>query len=107
MTLEILSALRQLVEEREKVERSKMVYGCCACRFDDNDEQTVWCAKHAEMRDELAALREERDREDRLLRNRWSLYSLGGEFVWEHDHLGFATHPDRAEAARMAEEKAK
>jgi hypothetical protein len=80
------------------------------------DERDTW-EKHAHetfehsrvegnaLRDKIAELREERDREERLLRAGWSVYWLGNAYAWKDDDLRFVTHPDRAEAARLAEAK--
>ena len=83
------AALRQWIEERDMARKEDAI-------------QTRCCNE----------LTEERDREDRLLRAGWKLMarksnSQGWQYRWRPFDTGYewTEHPDRATAARLAEEK--
>ena len=102
----VMLALRAALAEVDRltVERSKIR------QFVESARQLARATSELKLRPlevELAALREERDREERLLRMRWWLgNAIGVGFAWV-SKWSYGTPQafalDRAEAARLAE----
>lgn len=78
---ERLRELAQAKAELAKYKDSRPSYFGCACRFDDEENQTKWCAHHAALRDELVALRAECER---LRENRDGLQARIDELILEY-----------------------